>query len=372
MRKFPLLCATALTAVALTTGGVMADTRMESPVATDDVDSVKAKAEQGAVATVKNVAQKRAFLDTLYKAQVALHSKDRDAARKHILDADKQLDILAPAPARKKSTAEKNADDATKTQMDAETGIVAAPADAAAPEVNSTQMDAPQMDSPETAEADRVPENTPASDSDESIAVDTAAAENIYQDIYAERKVLEVEFGSTLMPEKAVMPVTDGQVTVAAIQKALNIDGLKKGALRDVDVRYIADDIDGDVLREQLDQAKDELVKGDYYGAQYDLLQIQRGMLADGDNVVPAQTRARDNISLTRYLVGAEEFNAARETINEAEAALDDLEGSEQQVSDISEIKGEVASLRKQIEKRDPSMFEKIDKKLESWWKKLS
>lgn len=362
MRKFPLLCATALTAVSLTAGGVMAETKMEAPDATMAEAGVKANAEKEAAVTLRNVVQKRAFLDTLYKAQVALHSKDRDGARKHILDADKQLDAFSGGKRKSQKQLPEN------DQANVEGKVTEAPAEP--DEVETGTNDPVAQTAPETppAAVEQQDDAAPAN----NVTPGIANAENIYQDVYAERKVLEVEFGSTLMPEKAVMPVKDGQVTVAAIEKALRIEGLKKGELKDVDVRYIADDMDVARVREQLNQAKDELVKNEYYGAQYDLLQIQRGMLEDAEDVVPAQTRARDNLALTRYLVREEEFEAARETVTAAQTALDELDSSETNIADLSQIKDEVKTLRAQIEKRDPTMLEKIDKKLESWWKKLS
>lgn len=365
MRKFPLLCATALTAVSLAAGGVMAETKMEAPDATMAEAGVKANAEKEAAVTLKNVVQKRAFLDTLYKAQVALHSKDRDMARKHILGADKQLDAFFGG--KKKS--QKQLPENDPAEVDGKVGE--APAEPDGVETFASDRVAQGASETPRAAVEQQEDAGPAGPAND-VTADIANAENIYQDVYAERKVLEVEFGSTLMPEKAVMPVKDGQVTVAAIEKALRIEGLKKGELKDVDVRYIADDMDVARVREQLNQAKDELVKNEYYGAQYDLLQIQRGMLEDAEDVVPAQTRARDNLALTRYLVRQEEYEAARETVTEAQTALVQLDSNETNIADLSQIKGEVKTLRKQIEEQDPTMLETIDKKLESWWKKLS
>ena len=130
-------------------------------------------------------------------------------------------------------------------------------------------------------------------------------------------------------------------------------------------------------ISEQLLQARKELDNEDFYGAQYDLLQIQRSMLVDGDDMIPAQTRARDNIALTRYLVKSESYDAARETLDEAEAALDEMQdakedGNERVAGNVTRIKGEIDNLDKELEKRDPTMLDKIDNKLKSWWNDLS
>lgn len=377
MKTLPLLCATALTAVSLSFGPALAaeeamkkpadntaaeQTEMKKPDAaeekadTENMDAAKAETETLGTIVIQDVAAQKEFLKTLYDAQISLHNKDKKQAKTYIQAAMDQLGQMTGA---------------IKTDMG--TKDPANEVDAKQEKLDKSADTADQVND----EAKTAKNNEAVTSDDKSAAETEAAKVEIYEDSYKGRKVMEVEFGSTLMPERAVMPVDNGEITVVAIQKALDIKGLKLAELKDVDVRYISAEFDAGTVKEQLLQARAELEKEDFYGAQYDLLQIQREMLEDGDDdAIPAQTRARDNIALTRYLVKAQSFDAARETIDEAESALGDMDAlpatENKQKAGLANFRKEVASLRKAIEEQDPTMLDKIDETLKSWWNELS
>lgn len=355
MRTLHLLCATALTAVTFSTAPV---------VAAENNNAKKTeviKVEKGAKLEMMDIEGKKTFLETLYDAQVALHNKKSKQAQNYIQAAMDQLGKIREVDVTTKSQEKVAQDGAKKTNMDADD------------RVNSA---AKNNDKAAHEKDDYVPSKHPVKVESDKVET-TKNKKEVYNDSYKGRKVLEVQFGSTIMPEKAVMPIANGNVTNGAIKQALTIEGLKKGEIKDVKIRYITMKMDKKAARDQLIEARKELESEDFYGAQYDLLQIQRSMLEDGDDNIPAQTRARDNIALTRYLVKSEDYDAARETLDQAEDAIDDMEEASKTknqalASNVVKIKREIESLDDVIKKRDPSMFDKIDEKLETWWNELS
>lgn len=355
MKTLPLLCATALTAVSLSVTPLMAEEKKNTGDNTK-VENAKTDEMVKSQETIQkvDVEDQKTFLETLYNAQIALHNKKAKEAQNYIQAAMDQLGKIKTSEIEVRETIK-------RTNMDSAERVNSADKGAYVPSKHPTNKD----------------KTTEMKDAKALSDATEMEKEQAYNDIYKGRKVLEVEFGSTIMPEKAVMPISNGSVTTKAITDALTIEGLKSEEIKDVNVRYIAQTMDREEISEQLIQARNELQKEDFYGAQYDLLQIQRSMLEDGDDVIPAQTRARDNIALTRYLVKAESYDAARETLDEAEAALDDMEDSQEDgntrvAGHVTKIKGEIESLDKVIEKRDPTMFDKIDNQLKSWWNDLS
>lgn len=189
---------------------------------------------------------------------------------------------------------------------------------------------------------------------------------------YGNRRAVELQFGSVILPETAVMPVFDNKMTVESLKDDLKIDGVERGTIRDAEVKYLRFDVDKQDIREQLLEAKKEVGKGDFTGAAVDVRQIQRDMLEDNEDSVSARVRALDHITLTRYLVSMAEYDAARESLKSAEDALGDLKDETEDRVVISRIKGEVKGLEQTIAKRDPSLMDKIDKTLGKWFDELS
>jgi len=189
--------------------------------------------------------------------------------------------------------------------------------------------------------------------------------------VYQGRKVVEISFGSPLMPEQAIMPVYDTTLTVAILDDTLQLKGLEPGSVRDAKVRYIAFDVEKDDIREELLEAKQALEERDMYSAQYDLLQVQRDMLEDKADVVSPRIRARDHIALTRYLVQQQAYDAAREAWQEAEAALSATDKWKDQAT-VHNMREQLSQLDEKIDRNHDTMVEQIDDQLQQWWQQLS
>ncbi len=181
------------------------------------------------------------------------------------------------------------------------------------------------------------------------------------------RRVVELDFGTFFTPERAVMPVTNENLTGAKLYEAINIEELEEGTLKEAKIRYIAFDIDSTQFKGELTEALKAIKEDDLYSAQYDLLQIQRDMLEDVDMEIPPTLQARDNIALARFLLAHREYGAAVKALDSVEAALSDLNGSNQPQL-VERAKEEVAALREYASKRDTERNKLMNKSFSAPW----
>jgi len=63
--------------------------------------------------------------------------------------------------------------------------------------------------------------------------------------------------------------------------------------------------------------------------------------------------------------------DAARKALDEAELALSDMLIGTDDIQSGQNLISEMKALNKQLSKRDPSMLEMIDQKLDAFWKNL-
>jgi len=188
---------------------------------------------------------------------------------------------------------------------------------------------------------------------------------------YKGRKVIEIEFGAGLMPQHAVIPVPSKELTVDAIADSLNLDGIERGGVKDATVRYIAYDMDKEDIREGLLDAQKDLLNDDVESSQSELADVQQELLEDNEETVPARERVRDHISLTRFFMKQAEYDAAGEVLQDAESALSDMLKGTDDIETGQKLSVEMKALEKEISKRNPSLLQEIDKKLETWWNDL-
>lgn len=202
------------------------------------------------------------------------------------------------------------------------------------------------------------------------------------------RKVIQVRVSDVLVPSRvivpmgtldsfkatpAVVPLGQDELSKAKIAEALDVNGLKEKEIRDIEVNYIKVDVDKSFVRDRLESALEEITEDDFLGAHFDLVQIQLDMLEDRDSrLVPARMKAQDNIGLARFLFEEKRYDAARKALNAAGNAIDRMDDIERDIATLREVRLEFEELEKEIAEEDPTLFEKIDKKLEEWWDKLS
>lgn len=197
---------------------------------------------------------------------------------------------------------------------------------------------------------------------------ESGLADAIDKKAYLGAKAVEIAYGPPLMTEKTVIPITEADVTIETLEDTVNMTGIERGTVKDAEVRYIAFDFDRDKVQKQLNQAQKKLAEQDFSGAQEELRKIQRDVLEDSQENIPAKIRARDHLALARFMMQKAEYDAAREAMDSARNALNNMQGQ----AEATAINAELQQLAGTINDRDPTALQKLDKKLEEWWNQLS
>lgn len=149
----------------------------------------------------------------------------------------------------------------------------------------------------------------------------------------------------------------------------------KKGiAVTDAEVVYLSLDLSDDDAAEYLNKAEAAIQKGDISEADEQLADLTDDVVEVDDTVVTPSVKARDNIALARYFVAARNYDGARYALRHADDALDAMEGDDRYQADraaITAMRKDVNALEASVEKNDPTLLDKADKKLEKWWTDL-
>ncbi|WP_262690197.1 hypothetical protein [Kordiimonas aestuarii] len=189
-------------------------------------------------------------------------------------------------------------------------------------------------------------------------------------------KIVELKFGNALMPQVVYTPVKDGPLEVDDFADALKLKGIERGDVEDAKVKYVRLNISRDKLVHDLNEAREELATEDFDGAQAQIHDAQAGMITEFDIGQSDEVVARDHVALTRFMLKAAEYEGAREALQVAESALINLKDGEdaagRNAPEVEQIKADMEELQDMISRRDPSLADQIDSKLEKWWKSLS
>ncbi|WP_417465220.1 hypothetical protein [Kordiimonas sp.] len=186
-------------------------------------------------------------------------------------------------------------------------------------------------------------------------------------------KVVELKFGNALLPKVVYVPVGDHDLDVEDFSDALKIKGIERGDIEDAKVKYVRLKIDEAKLIHDLNEAREEIADDDMSGAQAQIHDAQITMIHEFDGGQSAEVIARDHLALTRFMLKAAEYEGAREALEVAEAAFIDLQDKDvdaagRNAPGIEKIRLDMDELQALISRRDPSLADQIDAKLEKWW----
>ena len=313
MRKATLMCATAMSVLAIGAAPVL------SAGSNADATGTVKPGLTSPSASINDLAARKMFLTDLYHAQLAMQSKDKIAAEKHISDAVHKLKTVGG------------------TEDNEAKGII--------PKAKETAEDIVEKVDPSVE--------------------GTAMSSNLFD----ERKVISLEVEGEVEPDDLVYPVSGtGQDFAKAVTES-KLDGKK---LEGAKIRYIALEVDATSAKTQLQQALKEIKSDNYSDAEDQIEDVQESFLEEREQIIPAKLRAKDNISLTRLMVQKAQYEAARDSLEEAEDALTDLKDKKGSEVAVQNIQSEFEELEKQIAQQDPDLLDKIDSTLEKWWNSLS
>ncbi len=315
MKKATLMCATAMSL--LVVGVTPALSSGSSANATET-------AKQGMTtpsASMNELAARKMFLTDLHHAQLAMQNKDKVAAEKHISDAVHKLKSVGGYDGKKPQ------------------GII--------PKAKETAEEIIEKVDP-TAEVEGT---------------------TMPSKLFDERKVISLEIEGDVEPDDLVYPVSANDQNFAKVMTESNLEGKK---LEGAKVRYIALKVDAASAEARLQEALKEIKSDNFSEAEDQIEDVQESFLEEREQIVPAKLRAKDNISLTRLMVQKAQYEAARDSLEEAEDALAELKDNKHSKGAVQNIQSEFKELEKQIAQQDPDLLDKIDTTLEKWWNSLS
>ncbi|MBO6827827.1 MAG: hypothetical protein JJ879_16625, partial [Sneathiella sp.] len=298
MRKATLMCATAMSVLAV---GV---TPALSAGGNADATGAAKQVITSPSATMSELAARKMFLSDLHHAQLAMQNKDKGAAEKHITDAIHRMKSVGGSYGKEVKD------------------II--------PKAKETVEDiVEKVDPMSDVEGTTMPSN-----------------------LFDERKVISLEVEGDIEPDDLVYPVTGNHQNFAKVMTDSKLEGQK---LEGAKVRYIALEIDAASADERLQQALKELKSGNYSDAEDEIEDVQESFIEEREQIIPAKLRAKDNISLTRLMVQKAQYEAARDSLEEAEDALSELKDKENSKAAVQNIQSEFKALEKQIAQQDPN-----------------
>ena len=315
MRKATLMCATAISL--LTVGA----TPVLSAGSSADATGTSKQEMTSPSANMNDLAARKMFLTDLHHAQLAMQNKDKSAAEKHVSDAVHKLKTVG--------------------------GYDGNAAKKIIPKAKETAKDIVEKADP-TSEVEGT---------------------TISSGVFDERKVIALEIEGDVEPDDLVYPVSGNDQNFAKVMSQSNLEGKK---LEGAKVRYIALEVDTGSAETRLQQALKEIKSDNYSDAEDQIEDVQEAFLEEREQIIPAKLRAKDNISLTRLMVQKSQYEAARDSLEEAEDALADLKDKKGSENAVQNIQSEFKELEKQIAQQDPDLLDTIDTTLEKWWNSLS
>ncbi|MFC3051463.1 hypothetical protein [Kordiimonas pumila] len=188
-------------------------------------------------------------------------------------------------------------------------------------------------------------------------------------------RVVELKFGSSLMPKVVYVPIGDDDLDMSTLSKALTLKGIDRGDVEGAEIHYVRLRVIESKLIHDLNEAREELTDDDFGGTRDQIIDAQKSMIYEASSAQKPEEVAKDHVTLTRYMLKVAEYEGARKALDVAETALVAIrlnaDAAGHNTAEVDKIRVQADELDEMISRRDPTLFEQIDHKLESWWEKL-
>ncbi len=145
-------------------------------------------------------------------------------------------------------------------------------------------------------------------------------------------------------------------------------------AVTDADIVYLTVDLTDNKAAAYLEDAQKALEMGNVKDADNQLAQLIKNAVTVDSKVSVPNDKARDNIALARRFIFSKNYDGARNALNHADDALDEMQNNDSFKSrrnGIIAMRREVNEIQDLISAKDPSVIEKIDNRMESWWNNI-
>lgn len=149
-----------------------------------------------------------------------------------------------------------------------------------------------------------------------------------------------------------------------------------KKQITSAEVHYISSHWDKAALLASLNKILRAIETGKNNAIIPELNHMHNLLLTNNERAVSHRRAAQDNVTLARALLQADAFSAAKSALaqanNHIKKIADQKDASPKRFEEIAEIRNQMAEVTKVIERKEPSTFKVLDKKLGKWWDALS
>ncbi len=146
-------------------------------------------------------------------------------------------------------------------------------------------------------------------------------------------------------------------------------------AVTDADIVYLTLDLTGDKAETHLIAAEAALNANNLKLADTHLAQLTQEVMTVDNKVAMPSIKARDNIALARSFIAGKNYDGASYALKHADEALDEMQSSDAnkpRLTEITAMRKDVATLQEFVSKKDPSMIQKANAKIDQWWNDLN
>jgi hypothetical protein len=145
-------------------------------------------------------------------------------------------------------------------------------------------------------------------------------------------------------------------------------------AVTEADIVYLTLDLTKDNTNTYLKASESAIAGDNLKEADNQLAMLTDAVVTvDSQESVPSD-KAHDNIELARHFITGKNYEGARFSLKHADDALDEMQSDNMYTSrrrDIIAMRKDVSTLQDHIAKKDPTMIDKANKKMEVWWNDL-
>ncbi len=146
-------------------------------------------------------------------------------------------------------------------------------------------------------------------------------------------------------------------------------------AVTDADIVYLTLDLTGDTAQAHLGEAETAITANNLKLADEHLAQLTEAVVTVDSKVAMPSVKARDNIALARNFIAGKNYEGASYALKHADDALDEMQrdnNNKARLNGIAEMRKDVSNLQEYIAKKDPTMIQKANAKMDKWWKDLN
>jgi hypothetical protein len=198
---------------------------------------------------------------------------------------------------------------------------------------------------------------------------------NVPADSKMQIQVISFDYGKKLITKSISIPIIGNKTTLESIKN--NMQGIVEGDnnITNAKVEYISFNTKKKDIEKDLVEAKKAVDNNKTTIADFNLVQWRTRIIDKINKNIPYLEKTGANIVLARVMLQQKNYDSARSAVDEAKDALknylDTVQDAEQK-KQFGLIEDDLKNISKEIDRKDPSLIEKIDNTLDKWWKKVT